>query len=202
MTVADVNAADVNAAVVRVGRRGVLALLVGIMSGCATVAPPEPAASAISESLFELSGRFAIRAGDQNASGRIFWHHATETDDLSILSPLGQGVAQIVREKGVYTLTTAQNMSASATDPDDLTERVLGWRLPMNGLPFWVRGRAQPGSAGQTRLDDQSRLAELRQDGWTIEYLSYHADSGLPERLRVSRDKVDLRLMVEEWKRR
>ena len=172
-----------------------------VITGCTLVPPAKPSELASADSSFELSGRFAVRMGTEGGSGRLLWQHSSTNDDLSILSPLGQGLARIVRADSLYTLTTSQNVQSSAADPDALTERALGWRLPISGLPYWLRGRAQPGSDAQTKLDEQSRIAELRQDGWVIEYLSYHADSGLPERMRVRRDTLDLRLVLEEWKR-
>ncbi|HLQ03041.1 MAG TPA: lipoprotein insertase outer membrane protein LolB, partial [Burkholderiales bacterium] len=38
---------------------------------------------------FELSGRVAIRHGKKAASGRIFWRHSNDADELLLTSPLG-----------------------------------------------------------------------------------------------------------------
>jgi outer membrane lipoprotein LolB len=146
-----------------------------------------------------VNGRFAVRYGAEGGSGRILWQHTPTGDDLNILSPVGQGIARIVRENGLYTLTTNTNVKETAADPDALTERVLGWRLPLAGLPYWLRGREQPNVPAQRKVAADARLAQLEQAGWTIEYQSYHATNGLPERLRITREKLDLRLILEEW---
>jgi outer membrane lipoprotein LolB len=184
-------------------RSGFLSLALLGLAGCANLPPPDPPpARPSADRPFEVNGRFAVRFGEEGGSGRILWTHSPAADDLRILSPIGTGLAHIVRENGMYTLTTPDNVNATERDPDVLTERVLGWRLPLGGLPYWLRGRADPALPSETRLDGAQRVAELKQAGWTIEYQSYHLESGLPERLRVRRDKLDLRLILEEWKAR
>ena len=190
-----------------ISRRAVLgaALAPWALAGCTTLralqaAAPAPTVHSL-DVAFQVNGRFAVRAGKDGGSGRIAWQHSPDSDDLAILSPIGQGLARIVRENGVYTLTTRDDVKQSAADPDDLTERILGWRLPLTGLPYWVRGRPAPAPPPQTRGDANSRLDGLEQAGWTIEYQSYHLDIGMPERIRVSRPNLDLRLVLEEWTR-
>ena len=46
---------------------------------------------------FELAGRIAVRYRNEAVSGNIAWRHARDGDELLITSPLGQGVARIVR---------------------------------------------------------------------------------------------------------
>lgn len=178
---------------------GLLAALV--FAGCADLRPLEPAKPiSATDRAFEVNGRFAVRYRDDGGSGRILWSHTPLTDDLTISSPLGQGIARIVRRDGVYTLTTSDNRTHSSRDPDQLTEPVLGWRLPLSGLPYWVRGREAPGMATQHNSGKPDAPSELRQAGWTIEYLSRSADHGLPERMRIRRDELDIRLVLEEWR--
>ena len=180
--------------------RGLAVLLIAALSGCAFLKPaPPPAPKQSLDAAFRITGRFAVRAGEEGGSGRIEWQHSADADDLSVLSPIGTGIVRIVRENGIYTLTTRDEKVERATDPEELLGRALGWRLPLAGLPYWIRARAAPDLEPAKTVERGLRVAELRQGGWTIEYLSYHADSGLPERLRLSREKFDLRLVIEEW---
>ena len=91
-----------------------------------------------------------------------------DSDDLLLSDPFGQGVARIVRRDGLVNLTTSDQKVYQARDVEDLTEQVLGWRLPLAGLPDWVRGRAAAGAPAQTQRDSSQRLAELRQSGWLV----------------------------------
>jgi len=139
-----------------------------------------------------------VRNGDEAASARVDWRHAAAADDLLVSTPLGAGIAEITRRENVYTLVTAQGERFSANDPERLTERALGWTLPLAGLPDWVQGRPQPGVPAETRYDGD-RLAELRQLGWTIEYTGYDEASRRPKRMRLTRGNLDIRLAIDEW---
>jgi len=165
-----------------------------LIAGCAAVAhEPLPLSG------FELTGRVAVRYGAESASARMSWRHAPAFDQLLISSPLGQGLAEITRRDGAYTLLTSTGQQVSAQDPEALTEQALGWRLPLAGLPDWVRGRPQPGHAADTRYGENGRATLLRQLGWTIEYLAYDESTGLPSRLRLIRGDLDIRLAIDAW---
>lgn len=171
----------------------IAAVATALLGACASVPAPVPRAGE-----FAVVGRVAVRYGDEAASGRVAWRHSDAADDLLISTPLGQGIAEITRREGVYTLVAADRQRLTASDPERLTEQALGYALPLDGLPDWLRGRAQPGVPAESRFDGQ-RLAELRQQGWTIEYLAYEDDGRLPKRLRLTRGALDIRLAIEEW---
>jgi outer membrane lipoprotein LolB len=146
---------------------------------------------------FELSGRFAVAWRGEAASGNMAWRHAAAAEELLITSPMGQGVARIVREGAEFTLTTPEPREFRAADAESLTEQVLGFRLPLAGLADWVRARPAPGPA-QARRDGEGRLAELEQAGWRIEYLEYAG--ARPVRLRLTYPGLELRLAILSWK--
>lgn len=170
-----------------------LLLAAALLSACASVAPPAPKAGE-----FAVLGRVAVRYGDEAASGRVAWRHSETGDDLVLSTPLGQGIAEITRRDGVYTLVSANRRRLTAADPEQLTEQALGYALPLGGLPDWLRGRPQAGVAAETRYEGR-QLAELRQHGWTIEYLAYDEAGRLPRRIRLTRGALDIRLAIEEW---
>jgi outer membrane lipoprotein LolB len=146
---------------------------------------------------FELVGRVAVRYGSEGASGRIAWRHSPASDELLITSPLGQGIARITRRGGEVKLVTADQKEYEASDAESLTERVLGWRLPLAGLPDWVQGRADPARAAEVTRDARARLSELRQDDWRVEYQEY--EGARPSKLRISRADLEIRLVVDQW---
>jgi len=155
-------------------------LLVVLLSACAPlqVKPPtEPVE-------FDLSGRIAARYRDDAFSGIVSWRHAGEGDDMLISTPMGQGVARIVRQGDAIVLTTSEGKEYSDRDGEALTERALGFRLPLAGLADWVRGRPAP---------------SLEERGWQVEYLE-RDEQGRPTRLRVTYPGVELRLAISEWR--
>lgn len=152
---------------------------------------------ALQEVEFEINGRLAARYRKEAFTGNLNWRHARNGDELLISTPLGQGVARIVRDGGVVTLTTSDG-EQSAADAESLTEQTLGFRLPLAGLADWVRGRPAPDVPAHTELDADGRLARLRQSEWSIEYQEYAG--ALPSRMRLTYPGIELRLAISEWK--
>lgn len=152
---------------------------------------------------FELAGRIAVRYGEEAASGNVAWRHAGDADELLITTPVGGAIARIVRGREGVTLTSADGSEHRATDAESLTERVLGFRIPLEGLADWVRARPASGQTAASRYDPAGRLDQLEQNGWRIEYLDYEsAQSGaMPTRLRLHYPGIELRLAIHEWKR-
>ena len=132
---------------------------------------------------FDLAGRLAARYGEESFTANIAWRHAKDFDEMLITTPLGQGVARIMREGDQVTLTTAEPREYHAADVESLTQQVLGFRLPLGGLADWVRGRPSP---------------DLEQRGWKVEYQEYAGE--LPSRLRLLYPGIELRLIISRWK--
>ena len=145
---------------------------------------------------FELSGRVAVRHGKDAASGKILWRHSDDADEMLITSPLGQGIARINRERDRFRLVTGDNKEYRADNAEDLTEQALGWRLPLAGLSDWVQARASPGRPAEMRGEPDSGL-ELRQDGWHVAYEEFR--EGKPFRMRLTREDLEIRLIVDQW---
>jgi len=163
-----------------------------VLGGCASLpeaGPPLPGG-------FELSGRVAVRHGKDAASGRIFWRHSNDADELLITSPIGQGIARINRERDQFRLVTGDRREYRAADAESLTEQALGWRLPLAGLSDWVRARASPGRPAEMR-GEPGRGLELRQDGWHVAYEEFR--EGKPFRMRLTREEVEITLIVDQW---
>lgn len=184
--------------------RALLACAALLAAGC--VAPesrppaPEPIGSGVPRS-FDLAGRVAVRHDDQAFSGNLRWEHVPGRDELWILTPLGQGVARIVREPGGARVTIQDQPEQRAVDVEALTERVLGWRLPLAGLEYWVLGVSAPDTPARIELDADGRISRIAQDGWTIDYLRRSEEFGvnLPTALALHRAGLEVRLSVHEW---
>jgi outer membrane lipoprotein LolB len=169
-----------------------------LLAGCAAL-EERPAPAGLVGDAFHLSGRVSVKYGAEAASGKITWQHDAAGDDLLFSTPLGQGVAHIVRRDDLVSLTTSDQKVYQASDVETLTEQVLGWRLPLGGMADWVRGRAAAGAPAQKRLDGSQRLAELRQSGWLVEFLDYKSENGPPALLHLSRQEVEIRLVIDQW---
>jgi outer membrane lipoprotein LolB len=154
-------------------------LLAAFLAACAQVEikPPEGPLE------FSLAGRIAARYRSEAFTGNIAWRHAKTGDELLITTPTGQGVAQIVRQGDAVLLKTAEPREYRAADSESLTERVLGFPVPIEGLAEWVQGKPAP---------------ELEARGWRVEYQEYD-EQRRPRRMRLTYQGIELRLAIAQW---
>lgn len=171
------------------------------LAGCASVPPVVPVESreALSDN-WTMQGRLGIRTDEQSLSGQIRWQHHADLDDVLLTSPLGQGVARIVRDAMGVTLEVPNQAVRRAPDAESLTREVLGYGLPVSGLSWWVQARPVPGRAFEVTRDTYGRFTQLKQDGWVIDYLQYSDDAPLrPRKLVVARSGLEIRLVTDTW---
>ena len=113
---------------------------------------------------------------------------------------VGQGVARIERNAGGVTLEVPNQPVRHATDAESLTRETLGYALPLSGMAWWVQARPDPDRAFEATRDAAGRLAQLKQDGWVIDYLQYAEDMpARPRKLVVAREGLEIRLVADSW---
>ena len=192
----------------------ILICLFPLIAGCAMIETKpvgvsiiitEPVAIAenTSSADFGLIGRISVRDEKQRFSGGVRWQHAGLDDEISLLSPLGQVMAQIVQDNKGARLTTSEQKVYFESDIEILTEGVLGWRIPVAGLQYWVQGEHFPATVAIKHLDSEGRAVAINQDGWEINYASYFpAQSAQPTRPRVlvlNYEALRIKLVVDNW---
>jgi outer membrane lipoprotein LolB len=176
-------------------------VFLAVLSGCATTRTAQvlPASNAAIGS-FSLNGRVAVKLEERGYTASLRWRHTTTRDSLRLLSPVGSVVGEIEAGSSGATLTTADKKVYHSTDVQSLTREVLGWDLPLAGLRYWVTGRADPEAPVQAQdRDDRQRLKNLMQSDWRIAYLEYFGDSAMPARLSLAYERLNLRLIIEQW---
>lgn len=125
---------------------------------------------------------------------------------LELSSPLGTTVARIEVEPSGARATGAQMQEVRGADANALTEKLLGWPLPVSGLADWIEGRPAPSRVARVEREG-ARIVLLEQDGWTIRLSEYSEVTGAtdrPRRLVLERPaaantpSVLLRLIVDD----
>lgn len=182
-----------------------LALTLGFQ-GCATTSiqpnlePQTQAAASID--YFSLTGRVGVQYEQEGYSGGLKWQHRAVEDDLLILSPLGQGIARIKKNVAGMTLTTADGQTFQAPDAESLTQQALGWRLPLEGMQYWVLGLPSPKTPYEIEKNSQ-HITRLTQDGWRIDYLSFKNEMGamLPAKIVLQQGTLEIKLIIDKWER-
>ncbi len=153
---------------------------------------------------FNILGRIAIQDENQSFSGSFRWQHLAASDEILLFTPLGQAVAEISKDHEGVRLITSKLEAFYANDVESLTEEILGWRLPLNGLQFWIQGMHSPANASQKDFDNKNQIIAIRQDGWHIHYQSFTTAqpnaAALPRVLNLVYQKLKIRLVVDDWK--
>lgn len=150
---------------------------------------------------FALKGRIGVQADGKGFSGQIAWQHQPDRDVLTLYSPLGGQIALIEKSNGKVTLTDAKGNTLTEDNLQTLTEKTLGWALPLDGLTDWALGRPSPQHVQLQSRDAFGRLTKLKQEDWDIDYQAYinHQDTILPQRMHLRRVEANVKLVVESW---
>ncbi len=153
---------------------------------------------------WQISGKVGIRAPKDSGSGTLFWLQRQDYYDIRLSGPLGRGAARLTGRPGAILLEVANQGRYQATTPEQLMQEQLGLNLPVSHLLWWIRGLPSPDSKSRLNLDGDSRLAQLSQDGWQVEYLRYTEQNGfwLPERIKLSGFDLQVTLVIKDWQPR
>jgi outer membrane lipoprotein LolB len=172
-----------------------------LLGGCVLIEPRETAsetASSVADPIanigpplasFFVSGRLALRQGERRDFLKFDWQHDPVRDTVLLLSPLGQGIAEIVRADDGARLLRPGEAPLEAADIAALTQQLLGTAVPLQELANWLRGAH--GAAGEI-------------DGWRIVITQSvahptFATGRLPRRIEAHRGEVALTLIVDDW---
>jgi len=172
---------------------GGCALLPHHQTSAAHPAHPESAS-------FAMNGRISVDHHGERHSAGLHWTHSMQSDEILLLTPLGQTAARIYRD-GSHAMLDEGNKHYQDADVESLMEQVLGWHLPLESLHQWVLGMPYSDGAAQIELDDIGRISVLLQSGWDVHYLRYADTSpeSLPIRLQLDHDDMQVQLLIDEW---
>ena len=183
--------------------RSLFYLGLALLGGCATL-PPHPVPVARPEypatASFTMNGRISVDHHGERHSAGLHWTHGRQSDEILLLTPLGQTAARVFRDDSHATLDEG-NKHYQDSDAESLMEQVLGWHLPLNDLRLWLLGLPDSDESARIERDDIGRISVLHQSGWDIRYLRYADDSpqSLPARLRLNHEDMQVQLLIDEW---
>lgn len=153
---------------------------------------------------WQINGKVGIRAPKDSGSGTLFWLQRQDYYDIRLSGPLGRGAARLTGRPGEILLEVANQGRYQAASPEQLLQEQLGLNLPVSHLLWWIRGLPSPHSKSRLNLDSQNHLAQLSQDGWFVEYLSYAEQNGfwLPDRIKLTGYDLQVTLVIKDWQPR
>ncbi|WP_070107970.1 lipoprotein insertase outer membrane protein LolB [Burkholderia plantarii] len=199
----------------RLARQASVLLAAGtLLAGCATQTRP-PASSVAplgatsadtitTQAAHAYTGRFAVRYEDrlgkqQNVYGNFDWQETGNVITLELRSPLGQTLAVVRSSPQRASLEMPGRAPRFAGDVGQLMQDTLGFALPLDGLRFWMVPQPSPGTPADV-TGDAAHPKQIRQDGWTIDYLAYaDAPATGVKRLDLTRETpaLDIKLVLD-----
>lgn len=193
----------------RIALRAALIVLTLSFAACKTLPPTLPPsqpwdvrrAELQARERFDLSGRIAVAAAQEGFNAKLRWEQEGERSSVALDGPLGVGGVRITANGESLVVIDARGQQLDSETARQEVAARLGFEPPLESLRYWVLGVPDPAKPADEMLDEQQRLATLRQDGWLIEYTGYSAVDGqwLPSRMTLRRDDVRVRLLVDRW---
>ena len=144
-----------------------------------------------------LDARAAASIGTQGWQASLAWNQRGSTTELHLTGPLGLG-ASIVR-------LSSEGLSIDGALPSEgarqILQQRLGVDLPLESLRFWLLGVPNPRAQSTITRNDQDRVKQLIQSGWTVDIGRYLPVGGdwLPGQLTVQRGEVRVRIAIDHW---
>lgn len=177
------------------------AVLSVVVTGCSLFQEKKLPTTQFVYDEFEVSGRIAAKMGKEGSSARIKWSHRADIDTVDVYAPTGSIIAVILVSPREGAVLETKDQVYEAPSVEELTQRVLGWSLPLNGLKYWARGRVNPEVAVDhlAARDSQQRLTYLEQDGWKITFEQYAEGSMLPRVMRLEFEDLKIRFVLDKW---
>ena len=154
------------------------------LGGCATTTSSNVATVGAYRDTIELSGRLSVnyqKSGNvESLTGSFDWTQRPGTVDVTLANPLGQTIATIAVTPQSATLTQAGRAPVTEADIDTLTQRTLGWPLPVSGLRDWLQGYAVD-AQGQRFAASPARNEVTTRDGWRLRFVEWqNPNAALP----------------------
>lgn len=170
-------------------RAGLACLVVLLMAACAELPQQSASSPALGPPLqqFTAEGRISLRQGDRRDHLRFRWEHAPGRDVVLLMSPLGQGMAELTRDAAGARLVQPNQATIAADTLAQLAQRVVGAPLPLEAMADWLRG-ARPALNGE-------------EDGWRVEIseTSAYRQHRLLRIMEAHREDVEFKLVVDDW---
>lgn len=148
-------------------------------------------------------GKLALRSSTASESATFNWRQQKQQTHLELRGPLGVG-ATTIHSDGLQLdiYRGEEHRTVDISSPGAIASNT-GWDLPLDALPYWLKGIPSPDYTIETlELDAETELlSTLQQDSWEIHYDKYEQfqQFTLPTRMDIQRNGTSARLIIRQW---
>ncbi|WP_017026151.1 lipoprotein insertase outer membrane protein LolB [Vibrio rumoiensis] len=188
-----------------------------IISGCSSVPPSQENYSVDWQShkqkleqlnTFKVSGKIGYKDPENRQSLNFILKHASQYDELKLLSFLGQTVLTVQMTPSGAMITTSDGQVRTAKQANDLIKELTGLSIPVSQLPDWIKGL--PTEADNVAYNQSHTVESLEKNidnrQWKLTYVSYQSTSvssdstlPLPNQLFLEQDATQIKILISKW---
>ncbi|MBU6467579.1 MAG: outer membrane lipoprotein LolB [Betaproteobacteria bacterium] len=146
-------------------------------------------------------GRLAVADNEHSDSGSIEWRGDFLKQHIVLLSPIGTTVAEVSHQPLQTQISLSQDQTVTAQNVEEVTQKMLGYPLPLEGMPWWILGQGWPSTPAVIVHDSEGRVSAIHQESWDITYSEWQKinDLWLPKRINLTQEGVRIRIRVDKW---
>lgn len=155
-----------------------------------------------------MGGRAALKFKSSAWTFGLNWQQRNRQQySLQIKNPITGTVVGVLDQSAGRATLKSRGKVSTGPDAERLLQQQLGVKMPVNGMPYWIRGVMAPQyPVGKVTLDARGRPKQIIQAGWVMDYFNYRglAFDALPGKVNISRaqEQVNVRILAKQWTKR
>jgi outer membrane lipoprotein LolB len=170
-----------------------------------------------------IHAKLGIKNAEDSGSVTLKWEQIGDNYTIQMSGPFGQGNAKLSGNRSAIIIERPGKETLYSRNPKSLIQQTFGWDLPIEQLPYWMRGLQTPDpistsfidtgnnlllsnqkqlhTPAYTRYNETGTLSKLSQFGWDIHYSRYKVQQLYlaPHKIRASNHGVTLTLIIKKW---
>lgn len=139
---------------------------------------------------FSADGRLAVQAGGRGSYANFDWLRQNGVQAIDINTPLGNTIGRLCRDAQGVLAVNARGERFEADTAAELSEKLLGFVLPLQYLDVWANGQWTADLPHQV-----TDKGELLQAGWLID--RQINEEGRVRILTLNGEKLSLKLIFD-----
>lgn len=139
---------------------------------------------------FSAEGRIAVKLEGKGSYANFDWTYQNQVQTININTPIGSTVGQLCQDNQGVLAVDNKGRTYEAATAQELSNRLLGFELPIQYLHIWASGKRVADAPYQLLPDSR-----LQQFGWTISR-TLNSNSK-PKTLLLESPKLTLRLAFD-----
>jgi len=141
-----------------------------------------------------IDGRLLISA-DEVLTTNLNWRHTRVMDNLKLAGVLGLGAITIKLNETGIVIDKGYGKPLYSANVNEFIAQQLGFVVPITALRRWVVGKPLNGIPVIQLKDGFEQL------GWQVTYNKFvETQVGwMPYKLKITKDRIKLKLVVDKW---